>query len=78
MKVLLLGGSGFVGGSIKKFLIKKKIKFSLVIIDSCNVNELRQMFENHQFKSEYYGLAVFITDFNIDYCPRNNVLIKWY
>mgnify|MGYP001171505726 CR=1 FL=1 len=27
MKVLLLGGSGFVGGSIKKFLIKKKIKF---------------------------------------------------
>ena len=27
MKVLLLGGSGFVGGSIKKFLIKEKINF---------------------------------------------------
>jgi GDP-L-fucose synthase len=27
MKILLLGGSGFVGGSIKKFLIKEKINF---------------------------------------------------
>jgi len=27
MKVLLLGGNGFVGGTIKKFLTKKKINF---------------------------------------------------
>ena len=43
MRVLLLGGNGFVGGSIKKFLIKKKISFFAPSSKNLNLKEINQI-----------------------------------
>ena len=43
MRVLLLGGNGFVGGSIKKFLTKKKISFYAPSSKKLNLKEINQI-----------------------------------
>ena len=43
MRVLLLGGNGFVGGSIKKFLTKKKINFYAPSSKKLNLKEINQI-----------------------------------
>ena len=43
MRVLLLGGNGFVGGSIKKFLTKKKIRFYAPSSKNLNLKEINQI-----------------------------------
>lgn len=43
MRVLLLGGNGFVGGSIKKFLAKKKIRFYAPSSKNLNLKEINQI-----------------------------------
>ena len=43
MRVLLLGGNGFVGGSIKKFLIKKKINFYAPSSKNLNLKKINQI-----------------------------------
>ena len=43
MRVLLLGGNGFVGGSIKKFLAKKKINFYAPSSKKLNLKEMKQI-----------------------------------
>ena len=43
MRVLLLGGNGFVGESIKKFLTKKKISFYAPSSKKLNLKEINQI-----------------------------------
>ena len=43
MRVLLLGGNGFVGGSIKKFLTKKKISFFAPTSKNLNLKKINQI-----------------------------------
>jgi GDP-L-fucose synthase len=51
MRVLLLGGNGFVGRSIKKFLIKKKISFYAPSSKILNLKEIDQI-ENFLIKKK--------------------------
>jgi len=43
MKVLLTGGSGFIGGNLAKKLVKKNYKVRALVRNSSNVNELKQL-----------------------------------
>ena len=53
MKVLLLGGSGFVGGSIKKFLIKEKINFYAPSSKKLDLKKINKI-ENFVLKKKYH------------------------
>lgn len=43
MRVLLLGGGGFVGGAIKKYLIKRKIKFYAPSSKELNLKKINKI-----------------------------------
>lgn len=67
MTVLLLGGTGYLGSNIAKYLSKKDIKIICVVRNTSNINELRNLKNVNLIPNDKYQIELILGYEKVDW-----------